>query len=152
MKKIASINLTNFLLGMIFFVLVIVGFLTIPSKEFFPQYDLIIDNTNYSTLIKTKDITSLTTNISCEVTGISSDNRQCQKTSETSVNIMYELIKRGAGALMTLFNSIGISKTMIEFTANILSVPPEIVTLIITALIISIIFAILYVIFGRSDL
>ena len=158
MNKKAGLNLTMFLIGIVLFVAVIVGFYSIPNNPsgFWSTYSYTPPSNNLSQLDKSSELNTLSSNLACDVTGISGDNRTCDSKTPlekagTTVSTFSSAVNQAWGALVTLYNSFGMTKTMVEFSFTYLNIPPELTALSFTILLLLIVFAVIYVIFGRSD-
>lgn len=155
MNKKAGLNLALYTIGIVLFVIVIVGFYKIPNQTsgFWSFYNYESPTNNLSLLDKSSELNSLSANLSCDVTGIDGDNRDCQSQTSLSqsVNILDGLLKQAGGAVITVYNSFGMTKTLLSYSATYLGIPPAIIGLLTTIVLILLIFAIMYIIFGRSD-
>lgn len=155
MNKHGGLNIALYTIGIVLFVMVIAGFYGVPSQSlgFWSVYNYTSPANNLSQLDESSTLNSLATNLSCDITSINGEDRECQSQTSLSqsVNIMEGLLKQAGGAVITVYNSFGMTKTLMGYSATYLGVPPAISGLLTTIVLILLLFAIMYIIFGRSD-
>lgn len=143
-------------IGIICFIFVIIGFYIIPKETggFWEKYDYVVPSENsLNALDKTSNLTQFSSDIACETTGISSNETTCRKKSaiESVQTFVQGMVGNGYQGLITIYNTLGISKEMITGIGNILEIPTPFMTLITALFIILFVIGVIYLIFNRSD-
>jgi len=161
MKKKAGIEIGKFPFALILMSLVIIVFITIPNiqdinnrgnvSSFWSNYGysptLSLDG--YDTI--NSNITDLNRQLQCDVNGISNDP-DCPAKKTNVVDFINTMLNGGYSALVTLFNSLGLFKTILVNLMTYISIPQVLQNIIISFVALSALLSFIYLIFNRGSL
>lgn len=150
--KNKGMALNGYIIALLVFSLVIIGFTIIPSQEFWIKYEYSMPSNNMSNLDKSSSVSSTIQDLVCD---INPESESCptnkKNVFEQVTNFVEGMVQGGYGALITIYKSFGLAKVLIESVSEIIGVPPQVTVILTSIMLFSIVFTIILIIFNRSD-
>jgi hypothetical protein len=152
-----GLNFSGIYIGVIAFIFIIIGFYIIPKEPsgFWEKYNYTAPVENKLTgLDITSNLTEFSSDIACDTMKISSNGTICKEKKsalKTVTDFVQGMVGNGYQGLVTIYNTLGITKTMISGAGDILEIPTPFMTLITALFIILFVIGVIYLIFNRSD-